>query len=142
VPAHSSFDSVEECRGVAATLQNVDVDTWLSAMPDSVIKPNGRAVAVNKMLEDIPVPDSVDVDELKSRGVVSDRYQLGAQVAGAVACGWIDQWVERRPVGVNSANRRPSMPCLRRATGRSCSRWKSREYGRRSYALRRWHGRG
>jgi len=91
-----SFDSVDEYRAVAATLQTVDVDTWLSAMPDSVIKPNGRAVAVDEMLKDIPVPDSVDVAELKSRGVVSDRYQLGAQVTGAVACGWIDQWVEAK----------------------------------------------
>jgi hypothetical protein len=91
-----SFDSVDEYRAVAATLQTVDVDTWLSAMPDSVIKPNGRAIAVDEMLKDIPVPDSVDVAELKSRGVVSDRYQLGAQVTGAVACGWIDQWVEAK----------------------------------------------
>lgn len=94
-----SFDSVDDYRAVAATLQTVDVDTWLSAMPDSVIKPNGRAVAVEKMLEDIPVPDSVDVARLKNRGVVSDRYQLGAQVTGAVACGWIDQWVEAKATG-------------------------------------------
>jgi hypothetical protein len=94
-----SFDSVEEYQTVAATLQTVDVDTWLSAMPDSVIKPQGRAVAVEEMLEDIPVPDSVDVQRLKNRGIVSDRYQLGAQVTGAVACGWIAQWVDAKVSG-------------------------------------------
>src|SRR5918995_455394 len=32
---------------------------------------------------------------------VTDRYQLGAKVAGAVACAWLDQWVDAMSNGNN-----------------------------------------
>jgi hypothetical protein len=86
-------EGVEEFRVLAAGLHQVDVDTWLFAMPDSVVKPDTRAATVDQILEDIPIPDGLDVEGLKDGQTVSDEYQLGAQVTGAVACRWIEQWI-------------------------------------------------
>ncbi|MEA2217853.1 MAG: hypothetical protein QOJ35_479 [Solirubrobacteraceae bacterium] len=82
-----------------AALRRVDVDTWLSAMPASVVKSANRAPVVEQMLADIPLPPRFDRSPLERRATVSDRYQLGAQVTGAVACAWIDRWAAARKAG-------------------------------------------
>lgn len=99
-------DYTVEARGVApdagaframlASLHEVDVDTWLSAMPASVVKPASQADVVDEMLAGIPLPPGFDADAISTTDAVRDRYQLGAQVAGAVACAWIDRWVAAR----------------------------------------------
>jgi hypothetical protein len=94
-----AFPNMAEYRAVAETLQTVDVNTWLSAMPESVVKPDARAASVEEMLADIPVHPRVDVDRLKASERVTERYQLGAKVTGAVACAWIGQWVEATSEG-------------------------------------------
>ena len=96
-----AFPTVTEYRTVAETLQSVDVNTWLSAMPENVVKPDARATSVEEMLIDIPVHPRVDVEKLKASERVTDRYQLGAKVTGAVACAWIGQWVEAKSEGDN-----------------------------------------
>jgi hypothetical protein len=93
------FPDVDEYRAVATTLQFVDERTWLAAMPESVVVPDDRDATVESMLADIPVHASVRVEELKSEGLVNDRYQLGARVTGAVACAWIEQWVDAKAKG-------------------------------------------
>jgi hypothetical protein len=95
------FPTVGQYRAVAATLEAVDVNTWLSAMPESVVRPDIRAASVDEMLADIPVHKSVNVAKLKASERVTDRYQLGAKVAGAVACAWLDQWVDAMSNGNN-----------------------------------------
>ena len=84
--------SEDEFRRVADTVEAVDVETWLDALPESVVRPADRSDAVTEMLAGLPIPDSFDRAALDG-AQASDRYQLGAQVAGAVACGWLDQWV-------------------------------------------------
>ncbi|MGH8983912.1 MAG: hypothetical protein ACRDY6_08580 [Acidimicrobiia bacterium] len=75
-------------------IREVDVDTWLSAMPPSVVKPPERAATVDEMLADIPLPDGFNVDELRSVDNPGlNRYRLGGEVTGAVACSWIEQWL-------------------------------------------------
>lgn len=80
-------------EALLGSLHEVDVDTWLSAMPENVVKPSGRAAAITAMLADIPIPPGVDVEALKTRTQIKDRYQLGAEVTGAVACAWLDRWL-------------------------------------------------
>jgi hypothetical protein len=118
-----------QARGVAAdlamftalvaTLHEVDVDTWLSALPASVVKPEGRSRVVLEMLEAVPLPPRFDIAPLlrAREDAVLDRYQLGAQVAGAVACAWLDRWVAARRKG-DFGGRRQSVRAL--ATSR---RW-------------------
>jgi hypothetical protein len=81
------------------SLQPTDVDTWLAAMPASVVSPTDRAATVDEMLEGIPLPPGFDVHGLKRGDIVSDRYQLGAQVTGAVACEWLDRWTAGTKAG-------------------------------------------
>jgi hypothetical protein len=93
------FPTVDDYRAISETLQKVDVNTWLSAMPESVVKPDVRADRVDEMLADVPVHPDVNVEKLKASELVTDRYQLGAKVSGAVACAWIGQWVDATAKG-------------------------------------------
>jgi hypothetical protein len=95
--ARGAFATKADFLAVATTLYRVDVDTWLSALPASVVDPSSRAAAVEEMLADVPLPVGFDVDELETSAQVSDRYQLGAKVIGAVSCGWIQQWAHGDP---------------------------------------------
>lgn len=101
-----------EARGVApdlatftalvGALRRVDVDAWLSAMPASVVRPEGRSKVVLSMLEGVPLPPGFDIVSLlrgDRNGIVLDRYQLGAQITGAVGCAWLDRWIIARRAG-------------------------------------------
>ena len=80
-------------RDLLASLREVSVDAWLSAMPENVVNPVNHAAAVDEMLADIPVPRGLDLDALRAETSVLDRYQLGARVTSTVACAWIKQWI-------------------------------------------------
>ncbi len=88
----------DEFRRVAEALVAVSVETWLDALPDSVVRPADRDAAVTEMLSGLPLPDTFDRTVLDG-AQTSDRYQLGAQVSGAVACGWLDQWAAAERAG-------------------------------------------
>ena len=75
------------------------------------------------MLAGVPHPEGFDIVALQSGDGIRDRYQLGAQVAGAVACAWIEQWVDARRAGDHPpAPGRQSEPWRPHTAGRSCSR--------------------
>ena len=95
-------------RAVLASLREVDVDTWLSAMPESVVVPARQAEVVAEMLADIPLPPGFGAADIPSGQAVRDRYTLGALVTGAVACAWIDRWVAARRDGDREAVRQAS----------------------------------
>ena len=100
VEARGQFPSLEGFQTVVAALVEVDVDTWLAAMPDDVVRPRGRAATVDAMLADVPLPAGLDVEALRQGDDrVRDRYQLGAEVTGAVVCAWIDSWVAATDAG-------------------------------------------
>jgi hypothetical protein len=84
---------------LVGSLERVDVDAWLSAMPASVVKAANRPEVVRAMLADIPLPPGFDSTKLENGAILKDRYQLGAQVTGAVACEWIDRWDAARKRG-------------------------------------------
>jgi hypothetical protein len=79
---------------LVGNLQHVSVNGWLKAMPAEVVRPAAEhASVVDDMLRGLPVPPGLDVAALRRSGSVRDRYQLGAQVTGAVACGWIHRYI-------------------------------------------------
>jgi hypothetical protein len=92
-------------RATLASLEEVDVDAWLSAMPASVVQPAMQAEVIDEMLAGIPLPPGFDSTAIPTTEAVRDRYQLGAQVAGAVACAWIDRWVAARDAGEDAGAR-------------------------------------
>lgn len=90
--------SEADFRALAATVEAVDVETWLDAMPASVITPDENAAALADITAGIPVPTGFDETLWASDGV-TDRYQLGARVTGSVTCAWLDIWVDAEASG-------------------------------------------
>jgi hypothetical protein len=99
VEARGLAPDADAFRATLASLDEVDVDTWLSAMPASVVQPAMRAEVVDEMLAGIPLPPGFERTEIATGSALRDRYQLGAEVTGAVACAWIDRWVAARRSG-------------------------------------------
>ena len=64
-------------RPMLASLHEVDVDTWLSAMPASVVQPAQQAEAVDEMLAGIPLPPGFDPASIRD-----DRCRPGSLSAG------------------------------------------------------------
>lgn len=106
VQARGVFTTVDDFQEVLGSLIEVDVDTWLGAMPDSVVRPGSRGVAVDEMLAEIPLPDGFDRTAILSGDAVQDRYQLGAMVAGSAACAWIEGWIVALDAGDAAAAER------------------------------------
>jgi hypothetical protein len=90
--------NAEEYRRLLASLHEVSVDAWLSAMPESVVLPGDSEDAIDGMLAGLPLPSGFDRAALRE-DAVRDRYQLGARVVGAVACAWVAQWASAKDSG-------------------------------------------
>jgi hypothetical protein len=80
------------------SIEQVDVPTWLAAMPATVVTPDTQASAARKVLADIPLPPGMTAADL-DRGVALDSYQFGARVTGMVTCGWVAEWQRARRSG-------------------------------------------
>lgn len=93
----------EEIDALLASFVQVDVETWLAALPEQAVEPLDRPEVVDEMLADVPVPDEVDVEALKESTIGSDRYSVGADITSAVACTWLDQWAVAREDGDDAA---------------------------------------
>jgi hypothetical protein len=90
---------------ILRSLQPVDVQTWLAAMPPSTVRPDARAGEVDKMLRGIPLPVGFDATALRSEGSISDRSSLAVKVGNAVACAWAQSWIAARAAGDQAAAR-------------------------------------
>lgn len=93
-----NLGSEKAYQDLVAKLHPVDVNTWLAAMPESVVKPADAQKAITEMLSDIPVPAGFDPRSVNDQAT-RDRYQLGAMVTGAVTCAWFDQWTKAKKQG-------------------------------------------
>ena len=121
VEIRGKLASKDEYETVLHSLRAVDVDTWLGAMPASVVRPESRAAVVEGMLQGVPIPPGFDVTALENESSVLDRYQLGAKVTGAVSCDWLERWAAAADAGdaaraqasVNAMATSPDWPVLR-----------------------------
>lgn len=86
-----------------AALKRVEVDTWLDAMPASVVKPEASGKVLRKMLRGIPIPPDFDPMTISGDANGTSRYQFGATVAGTIACTWIERWARARDTGDRAA---------------------------------------
>jgi hypothetical protein len=82
----------DEYKVVLGSLEPVNVGTWLRAMPATVVQPSDRSSAVADVVADMPLPPGLDLAQWENQAAVLDRYQLIAETAGLVACGWLDRW--------------------------------------------------
>lgn len=95
-----TFPTVDEFLAVVGTVEQVDTNTWLEAMPPVVVLADARAAAVDEMLADMPLPEGFEPARFdKIAGAVTSRYELGAHVSGRVACAWVNQWIDATKAG-------------------------------------------
>jgi hypothetical protein len=106
VRARGTATSGAAFAGLVEGLRQVAVDDWLQALPESAVTPQEHPDAVDDMLAGLPLPPGLDVDSLRAGAGTRDRYQLGAQVAGAVACGWLATWADAKAAGDDAGVRR------------------------------------
>jgi hypothetical protein len=92
-------------KDVLQSLRQVDVETWLAAMPPSVVRPAGRSALVERMLRGTPVPSGFDPSALQGEDAISSRSTLGVAVANQVACSWVESWIAARRNGEEAAAR-------------------------------------
>lgn len=90
---------------VLHSLRPVDIETWLAAMPPSVVSPDVRAHTVATMLRGVPFPPGFDPSQIENETAVLDHYELGVRVADAVACGWVESWRAAQASGDEAAAR-------------------------------------
>jgi len=86
-------------ESLLASLRAVDTNTWLSALPESVVKTTDRAAVIASMLQGVTLPPGFDASTIGGSDLTSDRYQLGAWVTGTVACAWFKLWSDARSSG-------------------------------------------
>ena len=85
---------------VLRRMHAVDVDTWLSAMPASVVKPLDQSAAIDALLRGVPLPPAGwQANGPSGSADVQDQYQLAASVYGGVTCSWIDEWLLAQHAG-------------------------------------------
>lgn len=106
----------EQYRALIDSLEPVDVETWLAAMPPNVVKPTDRAAVVDEMLADVPLPPDFDATTLRTDDGVVDRYQLAARSLSAVTCAWVDEWVAATRAG-DAASAQAAVDALEVAAG-------------------------
>ena len=106
IEVRGRLDSKRAYDEILHSLRPVDVETWLSAMPPSTVRPEARSEAVDQMLRGIPLPPGFDAAVLQSEDSISDQSSLAVMVGNAVACGWVKSWIAARAVGDNAAAKR------------------------------------
>lgn len=86
-----SLPAVEH-EALLRSVRAVSVDRWLAAMPAEVVQPAAKSSVIAGMLQGVPLPPGFDLSSLEAESELSNRFDLGKAVAGAVACGWIESW--------------------------------------------------
>lgn len=81
---------------ILSRIRRVDRTTFETSLPEGTITAGTASDAVAEMLTDIPLPAGFDPSALTPIG---DRYQVGAEVVGAVACAWIERWIDAKAAG-------------------------------------------
>jgi hypothetical protein len=95
----ATVSSMAMYRQELRALTAVDTSTWLRAMPPSVIRSADSGAQVRQMLKGIPRPPGFDPSKIRGATLVQNRYYLGTEVTGTVACMWIGDWFQARRDG-------------------------------------------
>ncbi len=84
---------------VLHSLRPADIETWLAAMPASIVSPDARTHTVSAMLRGVPYPPGFDPSRIETETAVLNHYELGVRVADAIACGWVESWLAAQASG-------------------------------------------
>ena len=91
VEIRGDLGSEQAYLDVLGSMQTTDVDTWLAAMPESVLQPSEQEQLVSTLLDGVPLPPGFDLDRLRTEPTL-DSATLANNLSSAVACGWLDSW--------------------------------------------------
>jgi hypothetical protein len=94
---------VDDVIAVLESIEPVDTETWLEAMPDSVVQPSDQSSEIDRLLEGVPLPDGFDRSALDLPQLPQDSYQLTAHVMYGAYCGWLDAWWKADQAGDSAA---------------------------------------
>ncbi|RYE75521.1 MAG: hypothetical protein EOO74_09915 [Myxococcales bacterium] len=78
--------------------EKVSVRDWLAAMPAEMVTADNADGRLKKVLTGVPTPPGFKGADMGQETAL-DSYQFGAKVAGAVTCGWIQEWEQARTAG-------------------------------------------
>jgi hypothetical protein len=81
-----------EHENLLRSLRSVSVERWLGSMPPEVVQPTAESGVIAQMLHGVPLPPGFDPATFEAEGALTNRYELGQALAGAVACGWLESW--------------------------------------------------
>jgi hypothetical protein len=95
----SQVGDMQALDALLADLKPVSTDDWIKALPPDAVPTADRATVVAQMLRGIPLPPGFTAADVPGQGLTNNRYQLGADVAGAVACTWLKLWSQARAAG-------------------------------------------
>jgi hypothetical protein len=84
---------------VIRSLEPTDVETWLSALPPSLVRPGSREAVAAERLGGAPLPPGLDLDALGGITSASDRAQFDVDLVQSVACGWLDEYLAATQAG-------------------------------------------
>jgi hypothetical protein len=84
---------------VIRSLEPTDVETWLSALPPSLVRPGSREAVAAERLGGAPLPPGLDLDAIGGITSVSDRAQFDVDLVQSVACGWLDEYLAATEAG-------------------------------------------
>lgn len=101
----SGFESQQQVLDLVAGATAIDAAAWAASLGDNIVVADGRAAAARQLLEGVRLPPGFNIDALADPGT-DDRYQFIAEVSGAVACGWFDEWFAAQVA--NDTDRRDS----------------------------------
>jgi hypothetical protein len=94
VEVRGDLGSSEAYTQVLDALTPVSSGEWLAAMPANVVVPSDVDAVAAEMMADMPLPPGFDAAEAVGDDLSGDRYDIGAQVSGAVMCAWLVRWDE------------------------------------------------
>jgi len=94
-PANTEHDkeNAMSAERVSSNQTVVHHDSWGDA-------PGEEKAPVEEMLKGIPLPKTFAPSRAPNEELTTDRYQVGAKVAGTVACLWFRQTRSLRPPGI------------------------------------------
>lgn len=122
----SSVPDMASFKHRLASLEKVDITTWLNAMPASVVKSADQPKTIREILSGIDLPPGFTAADVPDEGLTTDHYQLGAQVVSSVACTWFARWATARLEG-NGAEVEESVDAMVEAKSWPILREMSRE---------------
>lgn len=102
IEIRGDLGSEDAYREILDSLEQTDVETWLAAMPPSVVQPSEQEVIVDALLGDVPLPPGFDLERLRGEARLN-REGLVLEIGTSVACGWLDSWAEATKRGDEAA---------------------------------------